>query len=210
MMSVKPPRAYHSPQRDEQSNATRRAILVAAEQVFAERGYAVVTMSQIARQADVAVATVYLYFPGKAAIVAALADALSASPDLSVEHVEREPDPIRQLQIGARMIRQLNERSWLVADIVRSAHGKDENLAEIWATWQQRHLDAVRRGIEALHERGALRAGLELDAAIDTFYALLGTDVYRALVRERAWSPQQYEEWLFRLACRELLDAPPG
>jgi AcrR family transcriptional regulator len=191
-------------------NATRRAILAAAEQLFAERGFAAVTMEGIARQAGVSVATVYLYFPGKAAVVAAMADALTASPDLSVEQVEREPDPIRRLQIGAHIIRQLNERSWLVADILRSAQGKDETLAEVWATWQQRHLDAVRRGMTALQERGALRVGLELDEAVDTFYALAGTDVYRALVRERGWSPERYEDWLFQLGCRELLDSRPG
>lgn len=207
-MTVKLPRAYHSPQRDEQVNATRRAILGAAEDLFAERGYVAITMGQIARQAGVSVATVYLYFPGKSAIVAAMANALTASPDLSVEQVEREADPIRQLQIGVHIIRQLNERSWLVADILRSAQGKDETLAQVWTTWRQQHLDAVRRGMNAYQERGALRAGVELDEAVDAFYALFGTDVYRALVRERGWSPQHYEEWLFQLACRELLGTP--
>jgi hypothetical protein len=86
-----------------------------------------------------------------------------------------------------------------------SISNKDETLAQVWATWQHRHLDAVRRGMRAFHERGALRPGLELDEAVDALYALFGTDVYRALVRERGWSPEQYEEWLFRLACRELL-----
>lgn len=209
-MSVKPPRAYHSPQRDEQVNATRQAILHAAEHLFAARGYAAVTMGRIARQAGVSVATVYLYFPGKAAIVAAMADALTASPDLSVEQVEREADPIRQLEIGVHIIRQLNERSWLVADILRSAQGKDETLAQVWATWQGRHLDAIRRGVNAFQERGVLRAGVELDVAVDALYALFGTDIYRALVRERGWSPEQYEEWLFQLARRELLAASLG
>lgn len=207
-MTVKPSRAYHSPQRDEQVNATRQAILAAAETLFADRGYAAVTMGQIAHGAGVSVATVYLYFPGKAAVVGAMADALTASPDLSVEQVEGEADPIRQLHIGVHIIRQLNERSWLVADILRSAQGKDENLAQIWATWQQRHLDGVRRGMQAFQERGALRAGVDLDEAVDGFYALFGIDVYRALVRERGWSPEQYEDWLFQLACRELFAAP--
>lgn len=209
-MTVKPSRAYHSPQRDEQVNATRRTILAAVEELFAERGYAGVTISQVAGRAGVSVASVYLYFPGKAAMVAAMADALTASPELSVEQVEREANPVRQLQIGTHIIRQLNERSWLVADILRSAQGKDETLAEVWMEWQRRHLDAVRRGVEALAERGALRTGLGLEEAVDAYYALLGTDIYRALVRERGWSPQRYEEWLFRLACRELLDAPLG
>jgi len=209
-MAVKTRRSYNSPQREEQANATRARIVAAAGELFAERGFAAVTMEGIARGAGVALATVYLYFPGKAAIVAAMAEEITAATDLSVEHVERESDPVRQLRIGAGIIRRLNERSWLVADILRSAHGGDEGLASIWAVWQQRHLAAIQRGIAALHARGALRQGLGLDEAIDAFYALTGTDVYRTLVRERGWSPDRYERWLFRLSCTELLGTTAG
>ena len=208
-MPATPRRRYASPQREEQANATRRRILAAAEQCFAADGFAAVTMPRIAEHAGVSLATVYLYFPGKAAIVAALADTIVAAPDLSVERVEHEPDPIRQLRIGARNIRRLNERSWLVADILRSGHGTEEGLARVWSLWQQRHDHAIRRGVEAVHARGRLRPGLALDEAVDVFYALAGTDVYRALVRERGWSPARYERWLFHLACRELLDSSP-
>lgn len=30
----------------------------------------------------------------------------------------------------------------------------------------------------------------------DIIYAIGGVDVYRALVRERNWTPSEYEEWL--------------
>src|SRR5215217_1733833 len=187
-MAVKTRRSYNSPQREEQANATRARIVAAAGELFAERGFAAVTMEGIARGAGVALATVYLYFPGKAAIVAAMAEEITAATDLSVEHVERESDPVRQLRIGAGIIRRLNERSWLVADVLRSAHGGDEELTRTWTLWQERHLAAIRRGIAALYAHGALRDGLTLNEAVDTLYALAGTDVYRALVRERGWS----------------------
>src|SRR5262245_27685981 len=127
-------------------------------------------------------------------VTAALADEIGAAADLNVEQVERERDPVRQLEIGAGILRRLNERAWLVADILRSAHGRDPSLAEIWEQWQQRHLDAMRRGIGALHAQGALRPGLALDDAVDAFYVVAGTDVYRALVRERGWTPERYEQ----------------
>jgi hypothetical protein len=57
--------------------------------------------------------------------------------------------------------------------------------------------------------RGALRPGLTLDEAVDVYYALAGTDVYRSLVRERGWSPERYEHWLFEFGCRELLGISP-
>jgi AcrR family transcriptional regulator len=204
-MSVTTPRRYSSPQRDDQANATRRRILNAAAELFARDGFAAVTMPRIAEHAGVSLATVYLYFAGKTAIVSAMADELVAMPDLSVEQVEQEADPVRQLRRGVAIIRRLNERSWLVADILRGARATDERLTQVWALWQQRHADAIRRAIQALQARGGLRSGLALDEAVDIFYALTGTDVYRALVRERGWSPARYQRWLFRLGRRELL-----
>jgi AcrR family transcriptional regulator len=198
-------RRYSSPQRDEQANATRRHILATAQQLFAEYGFAAVSMPRIAGRAGVSLATVYLYFPGKAAIVGALADELVAATDLSVEQVEREHDPIRQLRLGATIVRRLNERAWLLADILRGAHGTDERLSQIWNVWQQRHLESTRRVMQAVQARGGLRPRLGVDEAVDIFYAIAGTDVYRALVRERGWSPTRYQQWLFRLGCRELL-----
>jgi AcrR family transcriptional regulator len=204
-MSVKSVRSYNSPQRDQQTNATRRSVLAAAEELFTKNGFPAVTMKAIAHQATISLATVYLYFPGKAALVAALAEEVAASADLSVEQVEDETDPVQQLRIGSHIIRRLNERSWLVTDILRSAHGTDPGLSETWRLWSERHLAAIRRAVASLESRGALSSKVTLDDAVDVFYTLAGTDVYRALVRERGWSPDQYERWLFGLACRELL-----
>jgi len=209
-MPESPARRYHSPQRDDQANATRRSILESAERLFAAVGFAAVTMQKVASEAGVALATVYFYFPGKAALIAAMADAIAASPELSVEQVEGEADPSTQLAAGAAIIRTLNERAWLVADILRSAHGTDAALEQAWALWQQRHLHAMTRAAAALGNLGALRKGVTTEEAADILYALAGTDVYRSLVRERGWTPERYERWLFELASLELLGAPPG
>jgi AcrR family transcriptional regulator len=205
-MGVKP-RAYNSPERDERANATRRRILEAAAKLFAERGFAGVTMRGIAHDAAVSLATVYLYFPGKPALVAGLVDEVVSSGDLSVERVEAEAAPVEQLRTAAHIIRMLNERSWLVVSILRSAHGIDDELSDAWRLWQLGHLHAVQRAITALEHTGALRAGLMPEDAVDIAYALAGTDVYRALVRERGWSHDRYEAWLLDVAQRELLSA---
>ncbi len=208
-MSVKSRRSYNSVRRSEQAGATRARILETAESLFISLGYAAVTMENIARHASVSIATAYLYFPGKAAIVEAMAEAVVSAADLSVEQIERETDPVEQLRSGARIIRLLNERSWLVADILRSARGSDEGLRTVWETWQQRHLAANRRAVTALDATCGLRAGLGIDAAADAFYALAGPDVYQALVHERGWSADRYERWMFRLGGTELIGAAP-
>ena len=50
----------------------RQAILEAAMKVFAQRGYAAATIRAIAREANIAQGTIYLYFPSKRDILLAL------------------------------------------------------------------------------------------------------------------------------------------
>jgi len=201
-------RRYDSPRRRQQADATRRRILASAERLFAAQGYAAVTMEEVAREAGVSLATIYLHFPGRAAIVGALAEEITTAPELTVEQVTESLDPVEQMRIGAHILRQLNERSWLIADILRTQQGNDPEIARLWALWHQRHLDAMRSAVAAVAARGGLRPGLSAETAADVLYALAGAEVYRALVREREWTPERYERWLFETGCRELLLYP--
>ena len=65
MTNIKPTR------REEQKEATRRNILDVAEKLFAEKGFADTTTRDIAREANVAVGTVFLHFPDKSSLLAA-------------------------------------------------------------------------------------------------------------------------------------------
>ena len=65
-------RRYESPRRREQAEATRRAILEAAERLFVADGYTGTSMSRIASEARVALKTVYLAFETKAGVLRAL------------------------------------------------------------------------------------------------------------------------------------------
>jgi AcrR family transcriptional regulator len=58
----------------ERRDATRRALLRAAQQCFVERGYLASAVSDIVRAAGVSQGTFYLYFPSKLAIMLALMD----------------------------------------------------------------------------------------------------------------------------------------
>ena len=60
---------------DRRKAATRAKILDAAERLFGERGYADTSIEDISNLADVAVRTIYMHFPTKAAIMLAAFDA---------------------------------------------------------------------------------------------------------------------------------------
>ncbi|MBN1422251.1 MAG: TetR/AcrR family transcriptional regulator [Planctomycetes bacterium] len=58
--------------REREAERRRQAILAAARKLFWKQGYERATMPQIAAAAEVAAGTLYLYFPGKEALYAAL------------------------------------------------------------------------------------------------------------------------------------------
>ena len=73
--------------RERKKQRTRQAIVEAATRLFAERGYADTTLAEVAEEAEVALSTIFNYFPGKPDIVFALLDSLIDSAQARV--VER-------------------------------------------------------------------------------------------------------------------------
>lgn len=63
-----------SDRQERRKAATRAKILEAAEQLFSERGYAQTSIEDISLRADVAVRTIYMHFPAKAAMMLAYFD----------------------------------------------------------------------------------------------------------------------------------------
>lgn len=198
-------RRYSSPARREKRNRTQLAVLEAAEAVFRARGYGAATMQAVADAAGVSLPTVYLYFRSKPDLLRSLADLVTSSAALSVEHVLAETDPRRQLEIGAGILRSLHERSEVVADILRSASPTDRKVSREWARWQERHLAAVGAVVRSLAARRALRSDLDVAGATDILYAIGGPDTFRQLVRERGWTSDRYESWLAEAGRRLLL-----
>jgi AcrR family transcriptional regulator len=78
--------------------ARRQAILAAAFDVAAGQGLAAVQIVAIAEQAGIAAGTVYRYFPSKAELIAALADAFSRQELTVLQAAAREaPGPLSAL-----------------------------------------------------------------------------------------------------------------
>ena len=71
---------------DRRKAATRAKILAAAEELFDDRGYADTSIEDISESADVAVRTIYMHFPTKAAIMLAYFDRWVDAFSLEVQH----------------------------------------------------------------------------------------------------------------------------
>jgi AcrR family transcriptional regulator len=94
-----------------QAAQTRQDIVVAAQQLFLERGYAGATIASIAQAAGVVVETIYRAFGSKAALFKAVVEAAVAggAARATVPLAQRpviqamiaEPDPRRKLEMHA-------------------------------------------------------------------------------------------------------------
>lgn len=156
------------------------------------------TIEAISKRARVSVATVYAVFESKTGILTALLDQSMFGPDFDdvVRHARSATDPETRLRRGAAVARQIRSSQSAAFELMRGAGVVAPELAKLEQERERLRYEREENVITSLWESGKLRSGLSYQAARDIFWMLTGGDVYRMLVRERGWSPQQYQDWL--------------
>jgi AcrR family transcriptional regulator len=210
---VKATRRYDSTRRREQAAATRLEILEAAQRLFERDGYVATTMAVVAAEAGVALKTVYLAFETKAGLLRALWHLRLRGDEADVPIAERqwyrdvmaEPDPERQLRLGAHNARLVKERAGKLMRVMRDAAGTDADCAELWRRIQDDFLANQRAVVDTIEVKGALAQGLDAARAADILWTLNHPDVWHLLVGERGWTPEEWEQWFADTACAQLL-----
>jgi len=214
----KPTRTYESPRRREQAAATRReilaaartraAILDAAEARFRRDGYAATSVAAVAKDAGVALKTVYLAFDTKAGLLRALWNArLRAGADVPIsEHpwyqeVLAERDPVRRLRGNARNSRAGKERIGALTEVIRAAAPADPDVAALWDRINTEYRANQRAVVEGL----PLRPGLDAERAADVLWTINHPGTWHLLVGLRGWTPEEYERWSAAAAVEQLL-----
>ncbi len=213
---VKGRRAYHSPRRLEQAATTRQQILEAAQRLFQTQGYAGTSMAAIAKEATVALKTVYVVFDTKGGVLRALWDQLLGGADDQVPVSERpwyielisEPDPRAQLRLNARNSRMVKVRAAALMTVIREAATADADSCALWTLIQSEFHANQGTIVASISEKGALRADLDERRATDILWTLNHPDVWQLLVMQRGWSPDDYESWFAETSCAQLLE--PG
>ena len=191
--------------RQRQALWTRRLIVDAARKLFLEGGYAATTMDAVAEEAGVAVSTVYAAFKNKRTILRAIREAWheqTRAREIN-EEASRQPDPGQRLRMVANATRRQWETGGDVVAVYQGAAAADrEAAAELEQALGGRRaaLDRVVGGMD-----GALRPGLDPARAAAVLRALCGAEVYRELVGQSGWSPDEYEAWLSETLEEQLL-----
>jgi hypothetical protein len=108
----------------------------------------------------------------------------------------------------ASAARQLGERVGpLLAKLLAGAAGGDADLAQFREAINNERQVGAEGLVRHLTATGGLRADLDPDRARDIVWMLISPEVYELLVRDRGWSPDDYEQWLAQ-ALTDALTAP--
>jgi AcrR family transcriptional regulator len=208
-------RPYRSPRRQEQARATRRAVLDAAAELFASRGYAATSREDVARAAGVAVPTVATVAATKRALLEAVLDDAGRRDGQPLPLALRswlqdlravQHDPAALLRAHARSSSAVSAHTAAVTEAVRRAAGADASIAELWAdlTVQRRRGQATV--VELLAQAGSsLRPGLSPAEAADVLWVLTDDALHTALVGDRGWTQERFAGWLGEAMCALLL-----
>ena len=114
------------------------------------------------------------------------------------------------MRLGAHNARLVKERAGALLGVIRGAAPSEPDVGELWGRIESDFHANQRAIVQVLHDRGALRPGLDVDRGADIMWTLNHPDVWRLLVGERGWTPEQWERWFADTVGAQLLLASPG
>jgi AcrR family transcriptional regulator len=212
--SQKPKRTYDARRRreraEEERSATRLRVVEAARRLFLTKGYVATTMAAIAKEAGVALQSVYSAGQSKADLLHLVADLAVAGDNDEVMLLERptfaavadEADAVRQVEMIATLITATMERLAPVWVAYREAAAVDAKAASNLAAAHMRRYETFAGMIDMLPKDRLRRSPGD---ATDSAWAIGSIDVFLLLRSIHAWDARQYAEWLRRTLVDQLL-----
>jgi AcrR family transcriptional regulator len=198
-------RAYASQVRELAADETRVRILKAAKALFGRKGIDRVKITDISDRAGVAGSTVYAIFKSKTGIIRALMQqSLFGGRFQSAQKLlDGVTDPVRLIELTPHVSRAIYESESTDLGLLRNASGFSPELKKIEDEFERMRYDMQAKRIALLFEARKNRKGLAPEEARRIMWMYTSRDVYRMLVVEGGWTPDQYQAWL----SNTLIDA---
>jgi len=153
-----------APTRRERERALRRAeLLAAAEALFQEKGYHGTTMAALAEAAELPLATIYTFFPGKEQIYFTLIEEQAAELFAAVEAAAAgaEPGLTRLLAVVERVVAFFEAHRAFFQLFIATRSGFEwtvkDDLGEAVNRIYNRHLDLMESIVAEAIERGEIK-----------------------------------------------------
>ena len=204
----RPKRAYSSQLRSEGAEDTQRRILEAARSLFGRLGIDAVTIADIGKKAGTAGSTVYAIYGSKDGILRALMEqSLFGSQFQSAQELLKGEDPVKLIAMTPQVSRAIYESEASDLGLIRHASGFSPALRKMEQEFERMRYEAQEQRVRLLFKAGKARRGLSLEEARRILWMYTSRDVYRMLVHEAGWTPDQYQSWLSRTLLEALVDA---
>jgi AcrR family transcriptional regulator len=195
-------RTYRSPLRAQQAAQTRRRIVTAAAECFAENGYSATTLAAIGRRAGVSPESVAANGPKAALLIAAFeqtfvgregSDPMTGRPELNA--LLAIPDRDEMLRAVADFQVGIQAQGIGMWRALSAAALDDAAVAERYAELAERRRADHQLAIRALGSLLPLRTDRSEQQLGDTLALLGGFDAYQLFVLDFGWTEEALRDW---------------
>ncbi|SEG86622.1 DNA-binding transcriptional regulator, AcrR family [Thermomonospora echinospora] len=168
----------------ERGARTREKLVVAAREVFEERGFLDTRVAHIARHAKVAYGSFYRYFPTKEAIFLEVADRLFA--DMTDHGVlpSPGPSPAARIRRANRAYYEAYLRNARMMAIIEQVATFNEDFKELRRKHRAVSVARSARAIERWQSEGLVDASLDPEMTARALAAMVDHSLYLWLVQE--------------------------
>jgi AcrR family transcriptional regulator len=209
-------RRYHSPARREQAQATRRAVLRAARDLFTTRGYAETSVAHVARRAHVSVDTVYASVGRKPQLLLAVHDMILGSGDEPVPAQER--DYVRRIRDAASAEAKIRLYAEALEDLLprtvpldlalREAGAAEPECRRLRESISRRRRANMRLFAAELRGTGRLRPDITDEQAADLVWSMNSPEYFQ-LLTDAGFTAAEYAALVADAWTRTLLTTSP-
>ncbi|MET1071317.1 MAG: TetR/AcrR family transcriptional regulator [Umezawaea sp.] len=199
-------RGYRSEVRTRHAEDTRRSIVEAAVELFAEQGYARTSVAAVAAAAGVALNTVYTSVGGKSALIMAMSEdgGEDSTAAETLDRIAGSDDPREILRVVAHGTGQVRRARWASITILLDNRTSDPDVAaaaDLATGIVRGRLDQVATRLVAT---GALTPGLTEERVGQVLWFYFGFEAWRT-ARALGWDWDEAAEWLAGQAVHALL-----
>ena len=186
-----PARVRRAPPRTSSGAATRERIVGAAERLFAERGFAGVSMPAIAAAAGITAGAIYKHFRGKEELFFSIVRrAVGAAPTANEAEGSTGPAALASIVAGYTTSRLKRVRQLAVE--IHYAAARNAKVRRLLRSSVDREISALAQGIAGAQRAGGIDAALDPQLAAAAIMTLImglmhAETLTPQLVGEAAW-----------------------
>jgi AcrR family transcriptional regulator len=186
---------------------TRLQILEATWELMKEQG-AAIRLSEVATRAGVSRQAVYLHFKDRAGLILGLVRHMDETLGLgaSLQHVFSAETGADALQRLIALHRTFNPSIDPIAQVLDAGQYDDHALGKAWRERLEFRRSHHRQIIQRICGDGKLPNEWSPETAGDLLFAITLPAVWRELIRNLGWTPEQAEQAMSLLVRRAFVD----